>query len=145
MSGFKFKIQIQSNPAFYTKDIKRILQFAPRKSQSRSRRCVLAHHRCVINQQLKLLKSRIGFSAVARANEARGHHPKVGDTKNRLWKLIFRSCTATIMCNFKIRPPPFLSSFCPWLIISRKIYLHFTAVNATKRVTRISLREVNQK
>ena len=64
MSGFKFKIQIQSNPTFHTKDSKRILQFAPSKTQSRCRRCVLAHHRCVINQRLKSLESRIGSSAV---------------------------------------------------------------------------------
>ena len=79
MSGFKFKIQIQSNPTFRTKDSKRILQFAPSKSKSRSRKCVLAHHRCVINQQLKSLESRIGSSAVARANEERGHQPKMGE------------------------------------------------------------------
>ena len=47
-----------------------------------------AHHRCVINQQLKSLESRMGSNAVASANEARGHQPKVGSTKICLYKLI---------------------------------------------------------
>ena len=37
---------------------------------------VLAHHRCVINQQLKSLESRIRYSALARANEVRGTSQK---------------------------------------------------------------------
>ena len=43
----RIQIQIQNlnsiHPPFYTKDSKRILLFAPSKSQSRCRRCVLAH------------------------------------------------------------------------------------------------------
>ena len=38
----RIQIQIQSNPTFHIKDLKRILQFAPSQSQSRSRRCALA-------------------------------------------------------------------------------------------------------
>ena len=76
-SNSNLKFKFNPTPTFHTKDSKRILQFAPSKSQSRSRRCVLAHHRCVIYQQLKLLESRIGSSTVARANEVRGHWPKV--------------------------------------------------------------------
>ena len=53
------RIQIQSNPTFHTKDSKRILQFAPSKSQSRSRRCVLAHHRCVINNNSSRLNPKL--------------------------------------------------------------------------------------
>ena len=75
----RIQIQIQSNPIFHTKDSKRILQFYQSKLQSRSHRCVLAHHRCAINQELKSLESSIGSSAVARANEVRGHQPKVGE------------------------------------------------------------------
>ena len=71
----RIQFQIQPNPTFHRKHSKRILQFATKKSQSR---CVLAHHRCVINQQLKLLESRIRYSAVANANEVRGYQPKVG-------------------------------------------------------------------
>ena len=56
-SNSKFKFD--PTPTFHAKDSRKILQFAPSKSQSRRRRCVLAHHRCVIYQQLKLLESRI--------------------------------------------------------------------------------------
>ena len=42
-SNSNSKFKFNPTPTFYTKDSKRILQFAPTKSQSRSRRCVLAN------------------------------------------------------------------------------------------------------
>ena len=45
-----------------------------------------------------------------------------GGTKICVQKLLFRSCTATILCNFKIRPAAFLSSFRRRPLIARKIY-----------------------
>ena len=77
----RIQIQIQSKPTFHSKNSKRILQFAPSKSQSRSHRCVLAHNRCVVNQQCYSLESSIGYSAVARATKVRRNHPKVGGNK----------------------------------------------------------------
>ena len=69
----RIQIQIQSNPTFYTKDSKRILQFPPSKSQM----CISASQ--VRNkQQLKSLESRIRYSGLATANEVREHQPKVG-------------------------------------------------------------------
>ena len=74
MSGFKFKF----NPTpLFTPKIQRV--FCSLHLANRSRRCVLAHHRCVINQQYKSLESKIGHSAVARANEVRRHQPKEGE------------------------------------------------------------------
>ena len=42
-SNSNSKFKFNPTPTFYTQDSKRILQFASSKSQSRSRRCVLAH------------------------------------------------------------------------------------------------------
>ena len=53
----------------------------PRALCPRLHLCVLAHHRCVINQQLKSLESRIRYSALARANEKRGTSQKWGGSK----------------------------------------------------------------
>ena len=118
MSRFKF----YSTPFFLPKIQRGFCSFAPIKAQSRSRRCVLGHHRCVVNQQRKSLESRIRYSASPEQPKWEGTSQKWGALKFA-YKNWFQILYGTIMRNFKIRPPTFLSSFRLWPIIAWKIYL----------------------